>query len=144
MCQSTGGVRELGRSSQSISAAMMPESSPLQRVSVSGSGKPLNVSTAYLLNIFFGPASTIPWRAVGRRSDRRRQRFNSSRHRRLNLECRAQPAQSLLAAVSGGRMISEFRYDPDSLPFWAQRGSSILCNKYSNSTLVSIMRIIIA
>jgi hypothetical protein len=38
---------------------------------------PLNVSTAYLLNIFFGPVSTIPWRAVGRRSDRRRQRFNA-------------------------------------------------------------------
>jgi hypothetical protein len=33
---------------------------------------PLNVSTAYLLNIFFGPASTL-------------QRFNGSRHRRLNV-----------------------------------------------------------
>ena len=43
---------------------------------------PLNVSTAYLVNIFFRPALTIPWRAVGRRSDRRRQRFNGSRHRR--------------------------------------------------------------
>jgi hypothetical protein len=32
---------------------MMRESSPLQCVSVSGSGKPLNVSTAHLLNIFF-------------------------------------------------------------------------------------------
>jgi hypothetical protein len=48
---------------------------------------PLNVSTAYLLNIFFGPASTIPWRAVGRRSDRRRQRFNGSRHGKLNVKC---------------------------------------------------------
>ena len=44
---------------ESISAAMMPESSPLQRVSVSGSDKPLSVSTAYLLNIFFVPASTL-------------------------------------------------------------------------------------
>jgi hypothetical protein len=34
---------------------------------------PLNVSTAYLLNIFFGLASTL-------------QRFNRSRHRRLNVK----------------------------------------------------------
>jgi hypothetical protein len=33
---------------------------------------PLNVSTAYLPNIFFGPALTI-------------QRFNGSRHRMLNV-----------------------------------------------------------
>jgi hypothetical protein len=61
---------------------------------------PLNVSTAYLLNIFFGPASTV-------------QRFNGSRHRRLNVKCSAQPAQSLLAVASGGRRVSGLRRQPN-------------------------------
>ena len=43
----------------------------LSDFSVSGSDKPLNVSTAYLLNIFLVPL----------------QRFNDSRRRWLNLEC---------------------------------------------------------
>jgi hypothetical protein len=37
---------------------------------------PLDVSTAHLLKIFFGPASTL-------------RRFNGSRHRRFNVKCRA-------------------------------------------------------
>jgi hypothetical protein len=63
-----------------------------QHVSVSGSGEPLNVSTAYLLNVFFGPDSPI-------------QRFNDSRHRRLNA-----PLARLLAREGLGS--SEFRRDP--------------------------------
>jgi hypothetical protein len=44
----------------------------------------LHFGLLHLLSVFFGPASTIPWRAVGRRSDRRRQRFNASRNRLLS------------------------------------------------------------
>ena len=42
---------------------------------------PFNVSTAYLLNIFFGPASTL-------------QRFNDSRHRGLNVKSEDRPQSS--------------------------------------------------
>ena len=56
---------------------------------------PLNVSTAYLLNIFFGPASAV-------------QRFNGSRDRRLNVKCRARECfRSLDATLS--RPMSAFQ-----------------------------------
>jgi len=69
--QSTGRSPRTGESSSINFGCDDAESSPLQRVSVSGSGKPSQTSQLLTFSTSSWSRFNASWRAVGRRSDRR-------------------------------------------------------------------------